>query len=243
MKEYDDTSPGTLALPWGAWIGCLAHDAKDVVKTTASQSLLERLGEKGVRNLFRIALEIAWRHAFSALYTVWLRTLGARVGRKVHFYGPMRLIGDPRRVTIGDECLIHRGVRLWTHDYGPGHGEIVLGRRVMLLTDVTINSFVRVTVGDFTAFGDGCYVQDNDHGTEPGTPMMLQPSHGAPIEIGRDVWLGARCIVLKGVTVGDGTVVGAAGVVVKSLPAGVVAVGMPARPVKHRGGEPLSRAA
>jgi galactoside O-acetyltransferase len=46
--------------------------------------------------------------------------------------------------------------------------------------------------------------------------------------------------VLKGVTVGDGTVVGAGSVVVKSLPAGVVAVGTPCRAVKARGEHKLS---
>ena len=116
-----------------------------------------------------------------------------RVGRGVRFAGRIRINGDPRRITIGDGCSLHRGVTFWTHYYGAGHGEIVLGRRVTMLTSVTLNSWERITVGDDTAFGDGCYVRDNDHGTEPGTPIMRQSCHGAPIEIGRAVWFGARC--------------------------------------------------
>ena len=193
----------------------------------------------GARNLARILTTMAWLWASGTLRVAWLRTCGVRVGHGVGVYGPIRIHGDPRRVTIGDGCSLHRGVTLWTHDYGPGYGRIVLGREVTLLANVTINSYERVEVGDHTALGDGCYLQDNDHGTEPGTPVMEQPSYGSPISIGRDVWLGARCIVLKGVAIGDGTVVGAGSVVVRSLPAGVVAVGVPARPVKRRGGATL----
>ena len=56
------------------------------------------------------------------------------------------------------------------------------------------------------------------------------------------MWFGARCIVLKGVTIGDHTIVGAGSVVVKSLPADAVAVGVPCRVVKTRG-EAVSKAA
>jgi maltose O-acetyltransferase len=197
--------------------------------------MMTRLRRKGARNLIRILLGIARRRVWSALYAPWLRACGVRVGRGVRFFGTIRIIGDPRRVSIGDGCWIHPGVTFWTHDYGPGRGQITIGRAVTMLRNVTFNSWESITVGDDTAFGDGCYVQDNDHGTELGTPIMKQPTHGAPITIGSDVWFGARAIVLKGVKVGDGTVVGAGSVVVKSLPSSIVAVGAPCRSVKLRG--------
>jgi maltose O-acetyltransferase len=55
----------------------------------------------------------------------------------------------------------------------------------------------------------------------------------SPITIGNNVWLGGGVIVCPGVTIGDDTVVGAGAVVVKDLPAGVVAVGNPARVIRH----------
>ena len=189
----------------------------------------------GVRNLARILIEIAGYRTFSALYVPWLRVCGVRAARGCNVYGFIRVVGDPRRIVLGEGCSIHSGVAFWTHDYGSGHGTIVLGRRVTCLRGVTFNSYERIEVGDDTAFGDGCYVQDNDHGTEPGIPVMQQDTHGSPIVIGQDVWFGARSIVLKGVTVGDHTIVGAGSVVVKSLPADSVAVGVPCRVVKTRG--------
>jgi acetyltransferase-like isoleucine patch superfamily enzyme len=210
---------------------------------SAGGALLARVRAKGgARNLARVVWQFARVRAFSAVYGAWLRLRGVRVGRAVRFTGRIHVHGDPRRVSIGDGSWVHRGVTLWTHDYGAGHGRIAIGRDVTLLTGVTFNSYEAITVGDHSAFGDGCYVQDNDHGTAPGVPVMQQPQVGEPIHIGTDVWCGARCVVLKGVTIGDGTVVGAGSVVVKPLPAGVVAVGVPARPVKRRGGGHLESA-
>jgi maltose O-acetyltransferase len=54
-----------------------------------------------------------------------------------------------------------------------------------------------------------------------------------PITIGDNVWLGGGVIVCPGVTIGENTVVGAGAVVVRDLPADVVAVGNPARVVRH----------
>ena len=199
-------------------------------------------GKGGWLNAVRIARQIAWRRAFSAVYAAWLRAHGARVGRGCLFFGRIVIHGDPRRVAIGDHGRIHRGVTFWTHDYDDGRGRITLGRHVTCLTGVTFNSMSAIEVGDHTAFGDGCYVQDNDHGTAPGTPVMQQPSVAEPIVIGVDVWFGARCVVLKGVVVGDHAVIGAGSVVVKAIPADTVAVGVPCRPIKMRG-EPRKRAA
>jgi acetyltransferase-like isoleucine patch superfamily enzyme len=206
-----------------------------VVTPTSREGLIQRLRRKSVRNLARIAFGLARRRAFSAIYSLWLRARGAHVGRRCTFFGPIEILGDPARIRIGDRCIFHREVCFWTHDYGEGRGSIEIGSGAGLGRRVTINSYERVTIGEGAGLGDGCYVQDNDHGTEPGIPFLAQASHGDPIDIGADVWLGARCIVLKGVSIGAHSVVGAGSVVVKSLPGDVVAVGVPCRVIKHRG--------
>ncbi|MDO8587481.1 MAG: sugar O-acetyltransferase [Armatimonadota bacterium] len=59
------------------------------------------------------------------------------------------------------------------------------------------------------------------------------PELAAPVRIGSNVWLGGGVIVLPGVTIGDNTTIGAGSVVVKDIPANVVAVGNPCRVIKH----------
>jgi maltose O-acetyltransferase len=63
---------------------------------------------------------------------------------------------------------------------------------------------------------------------------MDQPLVSAPTTVGDGVWLGAGCIVLKGVTIGKNTVVGAGSIVVRDLPADIIAEGRPARAVRKR---------
>jgi maltose O-acetyltransferase len=60
--------------------------------------------------------------------------------------------------------------------------------------------------------------------------VSAEPS---PITIGRNVWVAGRATVLKGVTIGDDSVVGYGAVVVNDVPRGVVVAGNPARVVRH----------
>jgi maltose O-acetyltransferase len=60
-----------------------------------------------------------------------------------------------------------------------------------------------------------------------------QWEQAAPITLGDNVWLGGGVVVLPGVTIGDDTVVGAGAVVSRDLPAGVLAMGTPARMVRE----------
>ena len=57
----------------------------------------------------------------------------------------------------------------------------------------------------------------------------------APVSIGNDVWIGGRVIILPGVNIGDGCIIGAGAVVTKDIPSYCVAVGVPAKVVRHRG--------
>lgn len=65
-------------------------------------------------------------------------------------------------------------------------------------------------------------------------PIREQGHIGSVITIEDNVWIGANCTVLKGVTIGHGTVVGAGSTVVKSLPPMSICVGNPARQIKSR---------
>jgi maltose O-acetyltransferase len=88
--------------------------------------------------------------------------------------------------------------------------------------------------------GRACQIATNvqllaaTHPLEP-TPRRDGWEYGEPITIGDNVWLGGGVIVCPGVTIGDDSVVGAGAVVTRDLPAGVVAVGNPARVLRELG--------
>lgn len=88
-----------------------------------------------------------------------------------------------------------------------------------------------VTIGDDVQIGPNVQLLTPTHPLDPG-PRRDKWEAAEPITIGHNVWLAGGVIVCPGVTIGDNTVVGAGAVVTSDLPAGVVAVGTPARVVR-----------
>jgi acetyltransferase-like isoleucine patch superfamily enzyme len=89
---------------------------------------------------------------------------------------------------------------------------------------------IGIEIGEDSLIGAGCLICDSDmHEVPLGSG---KPTRMAPIKIGSRVFIGARCIVLKGVTIGNGAVVGAGSVVVSDVPPGVIVAGNPAMVVK-----------
>ena len=81
--------------------------------------------------------------------------------------------------------------------------------------------------------GPGTILCDNDsHTPVRSIEGRAQRAPEAPIVLGSNVWLGMRTIVLKGVTIGDNTIVAAGSVVTRDLPPNVIAGGVPAKPLK-----------
>jgi hypothetical protein len=78
---------------------------------------------------------------------------------------------------------------------------------------------------------NGAYVTDSDWHTI--YDRMVRKETPTPVHIGTNVWLGDHCTVLKGVTIGDNSVVAARAVVTRDVPANVVVAGNPARVVKE----------
>lgn len=88
-----------------------------------------------------------------------------------------------------------------------------------------------ITIGDDVQIGPNVQLLTPTHPVEPG-PRRDKWESAEPIVLGDNVWLGGGVIVCPGVTIGKNTVVGAGSVVVRDLPANVVAVGNPARVVR-----------
>ncbi|MFG3254669.1 sugar O-acetyltransferase [Streptomyces sp. NPDC048172] len=135
-------------------------------------------------------------------------------------------------------------------------GELIgsLGEGVRVRAPFQCDFGTYITLGDgvFVNFGgvflDTAPITVGAHTQIGPNVQLLTPTHeldhdrrregwekGEPVTIGSNVWLGGGVIVCPGVTIGDDTVVGAGSVVTKDLPAGVLAVGNPARVIRELG--------
>ena len=126
------------------------------------------------------------------------------------------------------------------------------GKRVNIQPKATIAK--RISLGDYSGIGYKCVVQGN---VSIGTHVMMGPevyiytqnhsfdridiamdqqgfAEEKPVVIGDDVWIGSRVTILPGVTIGNGSVIGAAAVVTKDVPAYSVVAGNPARVIRSR---------
>jgi maltose O-acetyltransferase len=100
------------------------------------------------------------------------------------------------------------------------------------LNGCDIQAAASVTVGDDCILGS-CIIVDTDyHSVEVDRRQRQAAVESRPVTIGRNVWVAGRATVLKGVTIGDDSVVGYGAVVTGDVPAGVVVAGNPARVVR-----------
>jgi galactoside O-acetyltransferase len=102
--------------------------------------------------------------------------------------------------------------------------------------NLTLVDDTHIYVGDDTMIGPNVTLATAGH---PVLPELREKGYqyNESVRIGKNCWLGAGVIVLPGVSIGDGTVVGAGSVVTRDLPANVVAVGNPCRvlrPISER---------
>ena len=144
------------------------------------------------------------------------------------------------RVTIGEHSIV-RGMLRQERE-----GRISIGKYVYIGDHSLINAAEEITIGDHTLIAHNVNILDNDThpvgaaereahfrrllGERTTTPYKIESS---PVRIGHHCWLGLNTTVLKGVEIGDETIVGAGSVVSKSLPAKCFASDVPAKPIKQ----------
>ena len=107
-----------------------------------------------------------------------------------------------------------------------------VGERTFINYGASILDCAKVTIGDEVQIATNVQLLTATHPLDAAVRRADWES-AQPITIEDGVWLGGGVIVCPGVTIGENTVVGAGGVVVKDLPSGVLAVGNPARPIRE----------
>jgi acetyltransferase-like isoleucine patch superfamily enzyme len=151
------------------------------------------------------------------------------IGKRFRVTGRLDIQG-PGTVIFGDDCFVVSSyiqpTTPWTHSadavirFGNGVG----------LAGTRLGCRVRIEVGDNTGLSDARILDSDFHNARAHTENR-QNSDGAskPVIIGRNVWLGAGAMILKGVRIGDNAVVGAGSVVATNVPPDTVVFGNPAK--------------
>jgi acetyltransferase-like isoleucine patch superfamily enzyme len=144
----------------------------------------------------------------------------------------------PDRLTLGDNVLIHSHAVLYCSGSAPDYrsgGRIVIGNNVELAWGCILHGGgAQIIIKDFAIIGAGAVLVSEMYSYEDvSVPAQLQPKTMGDVVIEENTTVGANAVVLPGVTIGRSAIVGAGAVVTEDVPPFSVAVGVPARVVKH----------
>ena len=148
-------------------------------------------------------------------------------GSQPRIFGKVKFVPDGRLV-IGDRFIVAGHRSQVTLLVSPG-ATLRIGDDVGINHGTEIEAWHDVRIGNNTMLAPYVSIIDDDrHEVQPGAPM-----YRGPVVIGNNVWLCRNVCVMPGVTIGDGSVIGANSVVTKDIPAGVFAAGLPAKVIRQ----------
>ena len=177
---------------------------------------------------------LSWRYARLGLRLAWLKL---RFRGRLRTDGPA-FVGPGVKLEIGRDAVLHLGRWSWI-----GHGckirvhegEVRIGAKTVLGQECTISAYQHVSIGRECIVADRAMLIDFDHGmVEVERPIRAQGIYKRDVRIGHNVWVGYGACFLRGVTVGDNSVVGTYAVVTKDVPENAVVAGAPARILRMR---------
>lgn len=155
----------------------------------------------------------------------WKQTVKAKGGERAELFGPVHVSAPHAGTTIdlGRSVRFYQGVGLYLD--APG-ASISIGNGTYLNRRTEITCKHHVSIGEDCAISWDVLITDTDYHHLGGSDPVSE------VKIGNHVWVGAKSMILKGVTIGDGAVVAAGSVVTKDVPAGALVAGNPAKVVR-----------
>lgn len=141
---------------------------------------------------------------------------------------PCELVLDiGAKIVCAGDLMLYEGVCVRIGN----NAKCSFGHNVFINRSSSIDCMLEITIGDCCAISDGVQILDTDfHQIKYMDNLSIVSK---PIRIGNHVWIGRSAIILKGVTIGDGAIIGAGSVVTHDIPPKCLAVGNPARVIKE----------
>jgi maltose O-acetyltransferase len=110
---------------------------------------------------------------------------------------------------------------------------VSIGSGTTTSNNISIVACSKISIGENCQIGDLVAIYDCDfHEINPET-RNNSAGEIIPVKIGNNVWLGSRVMVLKGVNIGDNSVIAAGSIVTKSIPPRCLAAGIPAKIIRY----------
>ncbi len=172
---------------------------------------------------------LLWRYG-------WRRALTS-AGRRWRTDGPV-FFGRDLQLQIGRRGELRFGRFVWVGDGSKircHEGRVEIGAKTVIGQECTISAYQQVRIGEQCVIADRAMFIDFDHGVvEVDRPIRKQGIYKRDVEVGSNVWIGYGACVLRGVRIGDNSIVGTNAVVTRDVPANAVVGGVPARLLRMR---------
>jgi len=173
----------------------------------------------------RLLYRYAWRRLLTPAGWRWQTDGPVFFGKRLELQiAPGATIRFGRFTWIGD------GTKIRCHQ-----GEVAIGAKTVLGQECTISAYRRVVIGEQCVIADRAMLIDFDHGVvDVERPIRLQGIYMRDVTVGSNVWIGYGACVLRGVRVGDNSILGTSSVITKDVPANAVVAGVPAKLLRMR---------
>ncbi|MCA9428740.1 MAG: acyltransferase [Candidatus Omnitrophica bacterium] len=188
----------------------------------SSPSMRGSLVRRGLRRLQHLCASFYWRRKLKAF------------GTRSYIRRPCFITGG-KNISIGDYVAIWRFARIDALGHGEDFRGIQIGEGTKIQPFIHIGAVQEVTIGKGVLIASHVYITDHDHDfSDPfDPPTFNQKLVASPTRIGDYVWLGERVMVLKGVTIGERSIIGAGSIVTKDIPSFSIAIGSPAKVIRQ----------
>lgn len=143
-----------------------------------------------------------------------------RIGNHSIIRGELLLFAHGGDISIGDWCYIGEGARVWSSESVHIGNRVLISHNVNIFDSLTHPLNARRRHAQFKAI------------SQFGHPRSMDLSE-RPVILNNDVWIGANACVLRGVTIGEGAIVGAGSVVTHDIPPFTIAAGNPACVIRN----------